>query len=394
MAALGGLGSFRVVLTASCVVADNRASHLEGLTMPDHRKSRGAILHLECLENRLAPSVTQISESFDTTATGQLPAGWTQWSSTGQTVFATSSQMADSGTHSLAARTTQDWVAAQAWYLTPEPADVEVSANLSTSNAESLALMARASGLTGMTPTYYGLEVVNGMHATLYRMVNGHNTNLGWADTLLPVNTPWIRVTFNLSGSTLRAQFFRLDTAQYLTPFGRWQSDPTWAITVKDSAITSGGFVGFKRLPGLAGTLYADDFRVSASTSNTPASSIPQHYSWIRVAELAYSAGQLDSYAQQLLNNSVDLVVTNWSGLLNQVSSLAPQANQLLYTNISTLYQDLLTDWMNYAYANWRSPEDAFYHVTQATPYSGSSPSSQPVNWFWNVYRTGSTPGD
>ena len=31
--------------------------------------------------------------------------------------------------------------------------------------------------------------------------------------------------------------------------------------------------------------------------------------------------------------------------------------------------------------------EAAFYHVQRATAFTGSSPSSQPVNWFWNVSR-------
>src|SRR5262249_49933824 len=45
----------------------------------------------------------------------------------------------------------------------------------------------------------------------------------------------------------------------------------------------------------------------------------------------------------------------------------------------------LLTDWDTFADANGLSRESAFYHVTAATPYSGGSPSSQPVQWFWSV---------
>ena len=38
----------------------------------------------------------------------------------------------------------------------------------------------------------------------------------------------------------------------------------------------------------------------------------------------------------------------------------------------------------------------AFYHVTKATAFTGTSPSSQPVTWFWGVYQTppGGTPTD
>src|SRR5262249_21274047 len=44
-----------------------------------------------------------------------------------------------------------------------------------------------------------------------------------------------------------------------------------------------------------------------------------------------------------------------------------------------------------YADANGVARESAFYHVTKATPYTGDSPSSQPVNWFWSVARGGAS---
>ena len=66
---------------------------------------------------------------------------------------------------------------------------------------------------------------------------------------------------------------------------------------------------------------------------------------------------------------------------------MAPNTPQLIYTNTSSLYLDLLTDWLNYADRNGLSRENAFYHVTQPTTFSGGSPSSQPVNWLWDVRR-------
>jgi hypothetical protein len=126
---------------------------------------------------------------------------------------------------------------------------------------------------------------------------------------------------------------------------------------------------------------------VTVTTQNAgalPPVTIPQHYSWIRIAELAYSGNPMGSIEQTLLQESVDLVIPDVS-YLNTIASLAPSTPQLLYTNVSTVYLDLLTDWLSYADAHGISRESAFYHVTSPTPFTGSSPSSRPVNWFWNV---------
>jgi hypothetical protein len=456
--------------------------------MPDNRNKRGVSPTLERLEDRLAPCATPLSESFDTTYVGQLPDGWAQWSSNGQPVFSVSNQKSVSPSNSLAASTPTDWVTASAWSTTQETADVEVGASLFADNAMPVALVARASNLDTAAPSYYGVQVLSGLQATVYRMQNGVITPLAWVGTVQPLSAEWVRVTFNLSGTALRAQFFRLDTDQYLDPAGHWQSNPAWAINATDGAITSGGLVGFTRLASYAGTLYLDDFRafcaagdtqppsvvltyptdsstlsgvvtvaasasdnvgvahvdfyldgtqeardtqvpyawnfdsstasnavhqltvkaydiagnvatasVSVTTANAsalPAPALPQHYPWIRVAELAYSSGQLDSFGKQLLARSIDLVITDGAGLVPQITAASPDTTQLLYTNLSTLSLGSLTDWLNYATAVGADRDEAFYHVTQATPYSGSSPSSMPVNWFWKVYRSGSSPAD
>jgi hypothetical protein len=464
--------------------------------MPDNRRKGGVSLTLERLEDRLAPSVTPLSQSFDTTSIGRLPLGWAQWSSTGKPAFSVSGQMPASPSHSLAASTPTNWVSASAWNLTQEPADIEVGASLFANNHMPVALVARASGLNTATPTYYGVQVVGGLQVVLYRMHHGVITGLARVATVQPLTPEWVRVTFSLSGTTLRAQVFRMDTGQYLDPSGHWQATPTWAIHATDGAITSGGLVGLTRLASYAGTVYLDDFRAFSSagdlqpptatltspaasgtvsgmvpvhvnasdnvgvahvdfyldgtlqvrdrqapytwffnssaaskgvhrlaavaydiagnatmatesvtiangaapppppppTPTPPAPTIRQKYPWIRVAELAYSARQLDSFGRQLLAKSVDLAITDFAGLVPQVTAASPTTTQLLYTNLSTLYLDLLADWQSYAAAHGYNPEGAFYHVTQATPYAGWSPSSRPVNWFWNVYRSGSAP--
>lgn len=114
---------------------------------------------------------------------------------------------------------------------------------------------------------------------------------------------------------------------------------------------------------------------------------IPRHFSHIRIAQLAYSGNPMGSLERNLLQTAVDLVVPNVR-YLNLIDSIAPQTPQLIYSNVSNLYQNLLTDWLNYADRMGVSRELAFYHVTRATPFSGSSPSSQPVTWFWSAVQT------
>jgi hypothetical protein len=115
--------------------------------------------------------------------------------------------------------------------------------------------------------------------------------------------------------------------------------------------------------------------------------SFPRHNSNIGLADIAYNGGstQLDPSDIPLLQNSVDLVIAD-TIYLNQINAVAPNTPQLIYTNVSSVYRNLLTDWLSYADAHGYSREEAFYHVTQATPYSGSGGSTQPVNWFWGIY--------
>src|SRR6185312_14186080 len=101
---------------------------------------------------------------------------------------------------------------------------------------------------------------------------------------------------------------------------------------------------------------------------------------------------QLDPSDVPLLQSSVDLVVLDSPPVyLSQVSSAAPNTPPLIYTNVSSVYLGLLTDWLNYADAHGYSREEAFYHVAQATPFTGAGGSTQPVNWFWGVYVGGTT---
>ncbi len=116
----------------------------------------------------------------------------------------------------------------------------------------------------------------------------------------------------------------------------------------------------------------------------------------IRIAQLAYDGNPLGAFEQARLKDSVDLVIPN-PKYLSAIDAASPATPQAIYSNISNLYQGLLTNWLGYADANKADREAAFYHVTKATPFTGSSPSSQPVTWFWGVTRAandGSSPTD
>jgi len=111
---------------------------------------------------------------------------------------------------------------------------------------------------------------------------------------------------------------------------------------------------------------------------------IASHYKHIRLALLAYSGNPMGAFEQQLLQSSIDLVVPN-PRYLETINQTSPDTPQLIYSNVSNLYLELLTDWLKYADDHGISREAAFYHVTAPTRFNGASASAQPVNWFWNA---------
>jgi hypothetical protein len=443
------------------------------------RKRRRSLLCAELLETRIVPT-TAVRESFDGVLPGQLPLGWAQWGSTPDASFAVSYGQALSPADGLVGTAPTSSAVARAWVTQSLPADVQVSAALQLTSLIPAQVLARGSNLAGTTPTYYALSVSRGLQLQLLRVVNGSPTVLGQVQSAAYVSGPWVRLTLWVNGTSLRGQVFRLDTDQFLTSTGTWQSAAAWAIDVTDTGITGGGDVGLARAAGATGAVAFDDFTaaeasgsdqppavqmatpaggatlsgivpVQATITNTvgvvkvefyldgvlrttsvvapyvwnfdtttagngthtlsawaydaagnvgrasvavttnnatvlPRPTLPQHYPWIRLAELAYVGRPLDATAVQLLQNSVDLVVAA-PGLLGPLRSLAPNTPDLIYANFSNVYQGLLLDWLTYADAHGLSREAAFYHVAAATPFTGDSPSSQPVDWFWAVQR-------
>ena len=131
------------------------------------------------------------------------------------------------------------------------------------------------------------------------------------------------------------------------------------------------------------------EFETSNADASPPPTrpELPRHYDHIRIAQLAYAATPFGQFESDRLADSVDLVIPN-TKFLERINDVAPNTPQLIYTNVSNLYQGLLLNWLNYADGNSVNRELAFYHVTKPTEFVGGSPSSQPVTWLWNVSRT------
>ncbi|HJT78408.1 MAG TPA: Ig-like domain-containing protein, partial [Gemmataceae bacterium] len=449
----------------------NRAAGSAGTVTFDNFSVTGV-----SLDGRTAPRV-YAQETFNSTRGGALPAGWEQWSNQGG--FAASATQALSPRNRLAA-TGAAGEDDRAWLKAPAPADAQASTAVYLDNTDPAAVFLRGSNLSTAAPSYYALAVTRGVQAQLLRVVNGVTTVLGTVRSSSYLSGRWVQVTLQASGSTLLGIVQRLDTRQYLTANGTWQSSPVAALSTSDSRLGGAGLAGLAR-GSAAATLTFDNFSVaalptrglrvavtapgngavlsspttvqatvsnytrvdrvdflvdgvrvgsdtsgpyslaldpstltvgahtlqvvaydhsgttaqaslnfstSAGSSVKSPGAIPQHYSYIRLAELAYAGTPLDSFAQQLLRNSVDLVIPNVS-YLQAIQAVSPKTPQLIYTNYSNVYQNLLTDWLSWADANHVSREAAFYHVTKPTAFSGSSSGAQPVNWFWGVYEGG-----
>jgi hypothetical protein len=369
--------------------------------MRNDAKVRAPALVPEQLEGRLVPSGTALlQQSFDTTSRGSLPSGWSQWSS-GAASFAVSADRPENGSAGLESSGASS-VTARGWLATWQPANVQASADVFVSALTGTQVLVRGSNLASGTPTYYALTIRRGLYAQLVRVVGGKTTVLADISSTTWFEGAWARLTLTASGNKIQAQIYRPDTGQYLSASGKWQSAQTNAIGVTDSAITGGGFAGVGRISGYAGNVYFDNFNVtplaspqtggggSQSAGSTPA--VPQHESWIRIAELAYSGTTLGGIEAQLLKNNVDLVVTDAGALSQQIAALAPNTPQLAYVNFTSLYGSLLTDWDAWADAHGVSREAAFFHVTHPTTFHGTSASSQPVDWLWAVYQSGTAP--
>jgi hypothetical protein len=421
------------------------------------------------------------TEHFDQTPPGALPAGWAQWSSASDAPFAVANAPAVSTPGVLTATATLSSTTARAWPTAFAGSDLQASADVYLNSLIPAQVFARGTNLNGAAPSYYAVSVTRGLQVQLLLVQNGVTTVLGQLKSTDWVSDTWVQVVLSVSGSQLRARIYRLDTGSYLTAAGTWQTQPAWAMTLTDGALAAPGQAGLGRTASYAGAVTLDDFAIVPSSGDAQAPSvtitlppgtlsgpilvtatatdnvgvvrteldvdgirraslitgpyqwsldtttmangthtvavvaydsagnvglasttvsvqnggtlpqptIPQHLPNIRIAELAYTGTPIDTAMATLLRNDVDLVISDNPALGPQISALAPTTPLLAYINFSNLYGSLLTDWDAWADAHGVPREAAFLHVTQPTPFSGSSASSQPVTWFWAVYQTG-----
>ena len=82
----------------------------------------------------------------------------------------------------------------------------------------------------------------------------------------------------------------------------------------------------------------------------------------------------MGSFEQNLLQKLASIWSFRTRSTSQRSRAVSPNTPQLIYSNVSNLYQGLLTDWLRYADAHGVSRELAFYHVTQATPFIGNQP--------------------
>lgn len=356
-------------------------------------------LQLQQLETRETPAAP-LAESFDTAQFPFKPAGWQEWASNGEEYFATSRNAATSGQQSLAIYGNID-VRSRLWNSTDVGADVTVQGQIRSDAPAPILLFARGSNLNAANSSYVGVAV-SGTSVAVVESTNGVEKSLA-TRAFAKIPTAWLSIQHSLVGDKLAVSVQRADTKQFLNAAGGWQTAATEAASASVS-VRANGLAGIGRLAGSYGTAYVDDFRVTPVVPPVvPPPVVPpvvpppvpppvsppvagQNYSHIRIAQLAYGSSTVGDFEKQLAANSVDLIVPN-PKFLSAFEQVAPDSTNFIYSNASNLYLDLLAEWLTYAGQTGANREAAFFHVSQATPFSGNSPSAQPVTWLWGVSR-------
>jgi hypothetical protein len=196
-------------------------------------------------------------------------------------------------------------------------------------------------------------------------------------------------VTFRaeVAGESSRVEFRLGREVRQVTAGGTAE----WALDT--SALADGRYTVLARATDAAGNMATDGLTLTVAhppspPTPQPGAAGPRHYGHIRVAALAYNGNPMGEFERALLRDSIDLVVPN-PRYLGAIEATSPDTPQLIYSNVSNLYQDLLTNWLGYADRTGADREDAFYHVAGPTGYTGNSGSSRPVDWFWGAYQGG-----
>ncbi|HUR54041.1 MAG TPA: Ig-like domain-containing protein, partial [Gemmataceae bacterium] len=208
--------------------------------------------------------------------------------------------------------------------------------------------------------------------------------------SIAPVTSPVVgEVTFRatVTGTVSRIEFRLNNQLRAVEPASpaEWTFDsttvPNGSYTLTVRAFDANGDYGSSEL------VFAV---LNPNVTPIPIPNIPRHYDHIRIAQLAYSGNPMGEFEKKLLRESVDVVIPN-PRYFPTIEATSPATPQLIYSNVSNLYQGLLTDWLNFADRTGAKRELAFSHVTRATDFSGNSSSSQPVTWFWGTHQTSPT---
>ncbi len=331
------------------------------------------------------PLISGPSSSGPTNGT---PSGWSTWSNSGLGSIYSTNPESSSGLNFVSTGISSS--AARAWIKTTTSADVAVSAQINVNSLIPVGIIVRGSNLNTNTPTYYSATMTRGLDIEIQKTLDGVTSTLAILHSKPYITSTFITLGLSVQGDQLSVSIQSPTTQLWLDHSGSWQSTQQTAIQVNDNSITTAGEVGLLRQNLYAGSVLINQFSEQnltsspSTTNNNLQPNIPQKIPYIRIAQLAYGSTPLDSASQQLLRSKVDLVIPNTS-LLNQISSISPTTPSLIYVNFSNLYGSLLASWVQYATSHGIDPESAFYHVSKPTAWTGSSPSSIPVSWFWNV---------
>ena len=179
-----------------------------------------------------------------------------------------------------------------------------------------------------------------------------------------------VRVEFKLDGRTLHAK----SSAPAGWTFDTAIREPG-PHTLVVRAIDANGMVG------------TSEFAFTIAEPETGRPELARNFDHIRIAQLAYSNTPFGDFEADKAATAVDLVISNVK-FLDPIDAVAPALPQIIYTNVSNIYLDLLADWSNYADAVGVSRESAFYHVGEPTAWRFASGSAYPVDRFWDVALT------
>ena len=303
---------------------------------------RPARLRCEQLESRDTPSnFTWLSENFDQTPLGNIPAGWNQWSNQSTSSFAVENARSFSGTNGLGSFGISS-LQGRSWYGQVLQADFGVSAHVYLDSLQPLQLMVRGNNLDSATPTFYSLSINRGLQAQLQKTLNGSTTQLGTVSSTGYLTGIWVLASLKPTGSNLAAEIYRPDTSQYLNAAGGWQATETAALQITDSAIAGNGFAGVERPARYANSVYLDDFSifgpgVRENFDTTPLSSLPAGWAqWSTDASNSFGVTNTAAKSQPnslaSTTSSSRVATRSWAELL-----LPPDVQVSAAVNLTTL---------------------------------------------------------